>query len=664
MAGWENPLIFPKDRMEPGSYTSAGTLANPKPGFIDPVAELMTLFQSMAVPSSQVGTPIPMANPMQAEVPQQGYGGFDPTPLLLMAQDAMGGVPAYDTSVWTTPGANLQGPLPRGPEQNPMQNIGAGMLNGIINLPATMWQAYSGAIGQPFANAIAPMIEGTGEAIRWATTPEGEYQQPGTQPEMQGPPMPGFRPGLPQQGGGAASPASPTVQRIMGAENSTGNSAAQNPNSSAMGNGQFIKSTWLEYANEVHPEWKDSMTEAQILQLRADPKYSAEATSWYAGKAVDVLDSIDAPATDANIYLHHFLGPLGVKSLLLADPSLPVSKVLKDETIQANPTILGGATTVQDVLDWAAAKMGDYTPGPPAARPQVVMPDFSAAEHYMQASAPQAMNPAMLADARLANMLAGLGAGIGGVNVHEQGGGALFGSMAAGTGEANARNQQMALDFENQYNQANQAWNASMANWATKKAGMEADAQNTNAERAWQDHADRQGWNLQESARNAIATAPTIVESSADGLWVQSPDGGLQFLPTPETTQYEDLAKTFGMDTGIARQLKYQTMATQPGMNILTFQQEIAKDILADGMGPSVWGESYLEALAAAEEMVPEGMAATPDKMQEAIIKMLPGLLLGASQQAGDFDWILQAASLGNPGAIILTQNGTQGIPQ
>jgi len=50
-----------------------------------------------------------------------------------------------------------------------------------------------------------------------------------------------------------------TVDRRMGAaieraENSTGNPAARNPNSSAMGNGQFIKSTWLDMIRRHAPE--------------------------------------------------------------------------------------------------------------------------------------------------------------------------------------------------------------------------------------------------------------------------------------------------------------------------------------------------------------------------------------------------------------------------
>jgi hypothetical protein len=105
------------------------------------------------------------------------------------------------------------------------------------------------------------------------------------------------------------------------------------------------------------------------------------------------------------------------------------------------------------------------------------------------------------------------------------------------------------------------------------------------------------------------------------------------------------------------RQIKYGQLVNS-GADLLSIEMEIVKDLVNDGLGASVWGDAYKEALSAAEDQLPGGLAADPKLQMAEQQKAVMGLLLGASQQTGNYDWILQAAALGHPGAIMLTQGG------
>lgn len=537
--------------------------------------------------------------------------------------------------------------LPRGPEQNPMQNFGAGFVTDLVNTPMNAYDLYMNNVGRPWADWFNNTAE-------YLTTPEGEYaERQAAETAPAAPQGGGFQPGLPQ--------------RIQQTENGTGDPAARNPNSSAMGNGQFLRGTWLDFMNEVHPDMMGVMSESDALQLRADPRMSDEATSWYAGKAVDALDAINMPASDGNIYLHHFLGPGGMQSVLTGDPDELASSVLPEAAVRANQRVLEGKT-LQEVRDWAAVQVGDYDSPGPTPRPQMQAPDFSEANRWFDQARPEPLDPATVANAQLAAMLQGIGEGLGSVNAEQEGGGALFGALARGAGKGNAAGQNLKLDLEHAFQQSMNAYAEGRGGIAQDQSTAQASVANENANRAHADANDAEAFRIAESNSNYARTVPTIIESSADGLWVQPAGGGApEFLSTEAAASggmdfddIETLGKTFGLESEQVQQHKYNTMATTAGMNILTFQREIMKDILSGGLGPSVFGEAYDQAMEAAEGKLSGGLAADPELQQRELNNIVAGMLMAATQSEQNNDWLLQAAALGNPGAIMLVQNGSQ----
>lgn len=146
------------------------------------------------------------------------------------------------------------------------------------------------------------------------------------------------------------------VERIIQVE-SGGRATARNPNSSALGLGQFTRATWLELIKGARPDLADGRSDAQLLELRNDPALSREMVGVNVQRITQQLQANGLEATPGNIYLGHFLGPAGAVAVLNADPSRPVSDVVDRAAVQANPTVLGGKTA-GSVVAWASERMG------------------------------------------------------------------------------------------------------------------------------------------------------------------------------------------------------------------------------------------------------------------------------------------------------------------
>lgn len=171
---------------------------------------------------------------------------------------------------------------------------------------------------------------------------------------------PTVSPSLTQGSSPAAYQTSSLSSRIRGAE-SGGRLDAKNPNSSAYGPDQFIASTWLDMIRRHRPDVAAGKSPAELLALRSNSELSAQMTDAYAAENSRALQSAGLPVTDGTQYLSHFAGPAGARSVLSADPSTPVSRLLQPAAVRANPFLAN--MTAGDLRNWADRKVG----GTPAA---------------------------------------------------------------------------------------------------------------------------------------------------------------------------------------------------------------------------------------------------------------------------------------------------------
>lgn len=128
------------------------------------------------------------------------------------------------------------------------------------------------------------------------------------------------------------------ADRMTGAENSTGDRTAQNPRSSATGNGQFIDATWLKTVKAARPELAQ-MADKDLLQLRKDPAFAKEMTVEYAKANAQTLAQNGQPVNATSLALAHRFGANGALSILSADPDAKLTSILPADVIKANPTL-------------------------------------------------------------------------------------------------------------------------------------------------------------------------------------------------------------------------------------------------------------------------------------------------------------------------------------
>lgn len=146
------------------------------------------------------------------------------------------------------------------------------------------------------------------------------------------------------------------VDNVVRAE-SGGNPLAKNPNSSATGVGQFIESTWLNLFRKHFPDRAKSMADSTILALRKDADISRTLIEAYARENAAILRQAGVSVNEAALHLAHFLGPQGAVSVLTAQAGTMISDIPgMGAAIRANPTILGGGKTREDVIAYAEAR--------------------------------------------------------------------------------------------------------------------------------------------------------------------------------------------------------------------------------------------------------------------------------------------------------------------
>jgi len=145
------------------------------------------------------------------------------------------------------------------------------------------------------------------------------------------------------------------AKKIIGVE-SSGNPNAKNPNSTATGLGQFTNSTWLSTIKSHFPDLAEGKSDEALLKLRTNPEWSKKVLDKHIEDNKKVLSNSNIPTTDTNLYLAHFLGAQTAVRVLNADPSLPTEKIIRQDAITANKSILAGKT-VGDVIKFAERKM-------------------------------------------------------------------------------------------------------------------------------------------------------------------------------------------------------------------------------------------------------------------------------------------------------------------
>lgn len=153
-----------------------------------------------------------------------------------------------------------------------------------------------------------------------------------------------------------AIPLTELATRIHGIENGGGDRGAQNPNSTATGNGQFIESTWLKTLRAARPELAD-MSDSDLLKLRKDPAFSQEMTAQLAQNNGATLQKAGLPVTTATLAAAHRFGTDDAEAIMNAPVNTPMADVLSAKVMKANPDL--AKMTTGDYLHGLAAKVGN-----------------------------------------------------------------------------------------------------------------------------------------------------------------------------------------------------------------------------------------------------------------------------------------------------------------
>jgi hypothetical protein len=177
-------------------------------------------------------------------------------------------------------------------------------------------------------------------------------------PDVQAPALPDLPTSQPSADGMSV------VDRIISIE-SAGRADAQNPRSSAGGLGQFIDSTWLATVKQHGGERVAGMSDADILRMKKDTSpegiaFHREMLEAFTNDNAAALLNSGIEATPGNIYLAHFLGVGGARTVMSAGDGAALRDVMTAKQIQANPFLKDW--TVGQLKAWAANKMGSAAP--------------------------------------------------------------------------------------------------------------------------------------------------------------------------------------------------------------------------------------------------------------------------------------------------------------
>lgn len=156
-------------------------------------------------------------------------------------------------------------------------------------------------------------------------------------------------------GGGSAVEV--LVDQIIRVE-SGGKADAANPNSTAVGLGQFVEGTWIIMMKKYRPDLASTLDRASLLALRTDPTLSREMVTALAREGESYLRARGHEITAGRLYLCHFLGAEGANKALSASDSQMVIDVMGASVVNANGFLAG--KTIADLKQWAENKMSGH----------------------------------------------------------------------------------------------------------------------------------------------------------------------------------------------------------------------------------------------------------------------------------------------------------------
>jgi hypothetical protein len=140
--------------------------------------------------------------------------------------------------------------------------------------------------------------------------------------------------------------------------------SSRSPTSTADGDFQFTRGTWLDTVRAHRPDLLQGRDEETVLALRKDPKVAREMAGYLLDDNSAILRNQGITPTPSNLYLAHFLGPSDAAKVIKAAPGTPISDVVSPASIAANRSVLEGKTT-DTVIGWSGQKMGGQANQPP-----------------------------------------------------------------------------------------------------------------------------------------------------------------------------------------------------------------------------------------------------------------------------------------------------------
>lgn len=137
---------------------------------------------------------------------------------------------------------------------------------------------------------------------------------------------------------------------------SGGKKGQKSDTSSAAGILGFTESTWIEFFDKVFSNLKLESPEFKLSQ-RDNEAFVKPIFEAFTSFNADQLRNANQPVTDQNLSLAHFLGSGDAIRVLIANPKEIAANVVDPKSVAANPKVLGGGKTVQQVIDFAGERI-------------------------------------------------------------------------------------------------------------------------------------------------------------------------------------------------------------------------------------------------------------------------------------------------------------------